>query len=174
MKTGLILPVPEAEPVVGEARERHDAAAVGAPPHVTLIFPFRPMEAVDGTVLNWLESLFASTPAFELSFARLGRFKGVRWLRPSPRAPVDDLVARLVRAFPDCPPYEGAHGSRPEPHLTFAVGRDEEALDFVALAVKERMTEPIRAQIRAAALYALDEAGWREQARFPLAGRATI
>jgi 2'-5' RNA ligase len=160
--------------VVGETRQRHDPnAALGVPAHVTLLYPFRPLERIDEGVLATLEALFAATPAFELTFARVGRFKGARWLAPEPRRGVDELTRRLTQAFPDCPPYEGAHG-HPVPHLTFAIGHDEEELDFAALAVKERLTAPIRSRVSAACLYALEETGWREQARFALGLSATI
>ncbi len=67
-RTALIIAVPEAEPVVGEWRERYDNARLGVPAHVTLLFPFVALEKLDDALLAELRELFASQPAFSFSF----------------------------------------------------------------------------------------------------------
>ena len=45
-ETAIIIPVPEAEAAVGQLRARYDrAAGLGAPPHITLLYPFLAPEA---------------------------------------------------------------------------------------------------------------------------------
>lgn len=46
-QTGVVVPVPAADPLVSRWRERFDpAAAFGVPPHVTIVYPFVPAEAL--------------------------------------------------------------------------------------------------------------------------------
>src|ERR1700742_776345 len=109
MRTGLVLVIPEAEPIVGEYRARHDpSAAEGLPAHVTVLYPFRETERIDAACLARLGDLFAAVAPFTLTFAATDQFPGVRWLAPEPRAPIDALTKSIAAAFPDCPPYAGA------------------------------------------------------------------
>lgn len=72
METGLILLVPEAEPVVAHIRRRCDPnAALGVPAHVTALYPFRPYELIDDEVKARLAALVGQTPAFEAAFAEV-------------------------------------------------------------------------------------------------------
>ena len=168
METGLILLVPEAGPVVADLRARLDPnAALGVPAHVTVLYPFRVLEQIDGETLARLQDICRRTPAFELAFLRTGRFPGVLWLAPEPRAPIDALAALLVEAFPECPPYGGRHAD-PEPHLTVAIQPNEARLGRAERTLRRRLTRPVRARIESCALFALRPEGWREQHRFPL------
>ena len=66
-RTALIVAVPEAEPLVGEWRAKHDwSAQHGVPAHITLLFPFVPADEVDEQLLGELRDLFASQPAFDV------------------------------------------------------------------------------------------------------------
>jgi hypothetical protein len=168
LETGLILPVPETERIVGDLRRRLDPnAAAGVPAHVTVLHPFRALERIDEATWIELGGIFARAPVFELGFARTGRFPGVLWLEPEPRGPIDALTRALADAFPDCPPYGGLYAD-PVPHLTVALGEDEAVLDRAERRLSRRLEVPIEARIASAALFARTPDGWREMRRFPL------
>jgi 2'-5' RNA ligase len=140
------------------------------PAHVTALYPFRVWEQIDPDALSKLERLFGDITPFDLTFAAIGRFPGVRWLAPEPRARIDALTNAVAGAFPDCKPYGGAFAD-PTPHLTFAIG-DEAVIDAVERAVKAGLVQPIRNRAENCVLYAFTEVGWREHARFRFTGNA--
>src|SRR5262245_51359310 len=54
-RTALIVAVPEAEPYVGALRLAHDpSAALGAPAHITILFPFVSPQSVDEAAIDEL------------------------------------------------------------------------------------------------------------------------
>ncbi len=168
METGLILRVPEAEPLVGDLRASLDPnAAEGVPAHVTVLYPFRPSEQIDAAVEARLTEIFRGIPAFDVSLLVIARFPGVLWLAPEPRAPIDALTRACVAAFPDCPPYGGAFAD-PAPHLTVAIQEKEARLDQAEARLRSRLSRPLRAHIGAVCLFENTAEGWREKARFPL------
>ena len=100
-RTALVVVVPEAEPLVGEWRERYDNASLGIPAHVTLLFPFVSTEVVDDALLEELRALFATQPSFSFSLPRVARFPDVAWLAPVPDAPFRRLTELIVSSYPD-------------------------------------------------------------------------
>src|SRR4051794_23286571 len=82
--TALIVSVPTAEAVVGSWRLRYDpSAALGMPAHVTVLYPFVPLEHLGEAGIQELHALFGQIPAPELEFRGLGTFEEVLWLAPS-------------------------------------------------------------------------------------------
>ena len=50
-ETALVIAVPEAEPLVSDWRAQHDwSAQRGVPAHITLLYPFAPIEKKGGVV----------------------------------------------------------------------------------------------------------------------------
>jgi hypothetical protein len=73
--TGLVVAVPEAEPVVGALRARLDAnAALGAPAHVNVLFPFVPADEPDGDTLERVTRVVSAVPRFRYAFRRTAWF----------------------------------------------------------------------------------------------------
>jgi 2'-5' RNA ligase len=168
-ETALVVTVPEAEPVVGDWRAKHDwSAQRGVPAHITLLYPFAPTEKVDETMLDQLRQLFAEEAPISFELARVARFPDVAWLAPEPSQPFSALTDLIAARFPAYPPYEGAH-EEVIPHLTVAEGGPE-LQDRVEEAVSGHL--PIRSYARDVAfLFEDDEGRWRETHRFPLSGR---
>ena len=112
MRTALVIVVPEVEPLIGRLRERYDAAgAMGAPSHVTLVFPFGDDEA-------GLEELFAAAPPFDFELVGTASFPdSTLYLEPEPAEPFVRLVEALAARYPDHPPYGGTHETI-VPHVT--------------------------------------------------------
>src|SRR5207247_1798174 len=104
-ETGILLPVPEAEPLVGPWRARYDAAAqTGVPAHVTLLYPFLPPDRIGPETLRGLTELFASVAPFDFRLAETRRFPRILYLAPRPAA---RRAARGAVGGPACPPPRG-------------------------------------------------------------------
>ncbi len=143
MESSVDVLVPAAAERIGTWYGTTQAAIDGMPPHITLLWPWLaapvPEEAIDR-----LRRVVGGVQRVELAFCGVGRFPGVVYLEPEPRTFVDDLVARLVTAFPETPPYGGAFGSAPVPHLTVATSADERVLDAIELRLQALIEDPLR------------------------------
>ena len=162
----MLVRVPEAEPVVGEWRQRYTLdAPAGIPAHVTVLFPFVEPERL-GEVEGRLAELVAGTAAFDLAFARTARWPEILYLEPEPAEPFVALTHAIEREWPDQPPYGGAHETI-VPHLTVAESADAAVLDRIAADVEPKL--PIAMRVHEASLFVEDHAGhWSEHSRLPL------
>ena len=107
-------------PAVNLLRNRMDpSAAQGVPAHVTLLYPFMPVDALDDSVRARVAGIVAAEPAFRVVFASVARWPNVVRLDPEPAEPFRRLTEALVKAFPGYPPYGGVH-TEIVPHLTIA------------------------------------------------------
>ena len=99
------------QPSLAAIRERWDlAASLGAQPHVTVLFPFLPPDAWPPDVRRDLAAIAAAQRAFEVRFARVGRFPGASvCLSPGTVGAVHGRSPRRASpASPTYPPYGGA------------------------------------------------------------------
>ena len=82
--TALVLLVPDAEPMAGHWRERHDpAAAEGMPAHITVLYPFIAARQIDDRALRDIESIVSTQPPMAIEFSDFGEFPEVLWLDPT-------------------------------------------------------------------------------------------
>jgi hypothetical protein len=166
-RSTIVIPVPEADPVIGEYRLQYDPPARrGMPAHVTLLYPFLPPDALDGTITARLQRLFAATPAFRFVLARTAEFaQGVLFLEPEPLEPFLTLTPRLTDEF-DVPPYEGRVAD-PYPHCTVA----QEADDLMRREIEVKLAPalPITSEaLQAWLMVRDDDTPWRVQDQFAL------
>ncbi len=149
--SALLLAIPEAEPVIGDLRQRHDSAApLGVPAHVTILFPFVPRARIDASMRDALRQLLATAPSFGYRFSRVGRFADTTvFLVPEPAEAFVELTERCHARWPQHPPYAGAFDVV-VPHLT----------------VGDRLEPGVADELEATAATLLREHG-------PVAGRAT-
>jgi 2'-5' RNA ligase len=170
-QTGIIVPLPDAEPVIGSFRREHtEGGARGAPAHVTLLFPFTDTAALTAERLRRVGEIVGSVPAFDVSLVATAYFAGtprILYLRPEPDTAFRDLTAALVAAFPEHPPYEGAFADV-IPHATVAMTEDAAVLERIEAEVAQRL--PIVTHVTEAALIVHDEAAdrWTIRERLPL------
>jgi 2'-5' RNA ligase len=135
------------------------------PAHVTILFPFVPRRQVAEAAPR-LAELLAGHEAFEATFARTARFPDVLYLDPEPAERFLRLTEAVAAAWPEHPPYEGAHDTV-IPHLTVAESDDAGLLDSIAAEVEPAL--PIRQRVEAATLFVEhDDGRWREHRRLPL------
>ncbi|GAA1401070.1 2'-5' RNA ligase family protein [Kitasatospora putterlickiae] len=164
-ESALVLPVPEAEAVVGPWRERYDPSArLGVPAHVTVLYPFLPAHRLDAGVLGDLGELLAAQGAFDLAFTHCGDFPGVHYLAPSAGAAarLNALTAAVAARWPEHPPY-GGRFAEVVPHLTVAYHDDPGP---VAAGLAPHL--PLTARAEAVRLLVFDGARWVRRADFPL------
>lgn len=165
--TALVLLVPEAEPVVGNWRDRHDpAAATGMPAHITVLYPFLPMGQVDDRVLRNIESLASGQRPFAIEFSDFGEFPGVLWLDPAS----DEgrrLTEVVLEQWPALVPY-----GNPEleivPHLTVTDGADAAVVDQARREIARQL--PFSAQVESLALMTFGDGQWSVECKFMLGG----
>jgi len=120
-ESAIIVPV-DLPVAVRRLRDRMDpSAAVGVPGHVTLLYPFMPAEALDAAVHAEVRRIVGAHEPFTFVLASVGRWPDVVYLAPEPAAPFSRLIEALATAFPDYPPYGGAHALADiVPHVTIA------------------------------------------------------
>ena len=168
-RTALVIMVPEADPVVGDARQRYDpAAAEGAPAHLSVLYPFLPVERIDAGVLTALRELFAGHEPFEVRFPRFGRFPDLLWLAPEPDGPVRALTASVTARWPETPPYGGAFGD-PAPHLTVAHRQPEDVHEAVEKECADALAL-LRTRVAEVQLVVFDGIRWGQHTAFRLGG----
>jgi hypothetical protein len=110
------------------------------PAHVTVLYPFiEPVLARDPDVIAAIDAAVGTVGGFACVFRRTAWFdEDVLWLDPDPARPFRDLTAAVWTAFPDYPPYGGAHDGS-VPHLTVGERRFG---DLASLEQAERKVAP--------------------------------
>ncbi len=166
--------VPISVPVaLARLRDRMDpSAAEGVPAHVTLLYPFMPVDALTPEVRQKVQRVVGAQDRFSVEFRSVARWPNVVYLPPEPAEPFRRLTTALAAAFPDYPPYQGAH---PEvvPHLTVAQDVPDDYFAAAEHALPGLL--PLRDMVREAWLIGhLPEQPWHSVWRLPLSDpRAT-
>ncbi len=172
--SGLVVVVPEAEPVVGRHRQLLDEnAARGVPAHVTVLFPFAPPRALDGATLRQVRAVVDGVPAFDYVLDRTAWFgDDVLYLAPEDPAPFRALTDRVHAAFPDHPPF-GGQLSEVVPHLT--VGHRHPRALLAAAEREVRTGLPVRGRATEVALLVRQSPDdrWTVVTAFPLGRRVS-
>lgn len=125
--TAVVVPVPEADPLVGPWRDRFDKhAAMGVPAHITLLSPFLPPDQLDAARPQ-LQALLGAAPG-QYSLSQLQPWPGLAVLEPRPLTWFLDASRALCRRW-GLLPYGGKHGDTVQPHLTVAYGDPDPAVE---------------------------------------------
>lgn len=166
IESALIVPV-ELPVAMRRLRDRMDpSAAEGVPPHVTLVYPFLPPEALDDETRSTVARIIAAEPAFTFRLTEVRRWPEVVYLPPEPSEPFHRLIVALAAAFPDYPPYGGVH-AEVVPHLTIAQDPRAEWLAAAERALPAML--PVREVAREAWLIAHGpERPWQMVWKLPL------
>jgi len=102
-----------------------EVAALGVPPHITVLWPWRkaPVTSQD---LTDLARVLKGIKPFQIVLDRLELFpNGTIYLAPQDGAAVRNATKAIAEVFPDCPPYRGGFLD-PMPHVTVAKASNEE------------------------------------------------
>jgi len=141
-QTVLSVTLPQANEVLSYVRSRFEGEVPppGAPPHITLLYPWMPPALIDEKVLTELARLLVGFPSFDFSLG-LGWFGcEVLLLVPEDPAPFVRLTKAIICRWPDFPYYGGDYDSI-EPHVSLAYG-DESSLSGLATEIVGQV--PIR------------------------------
>nr|WP_279591176.1 2'-5' RNA ligase family protein [Modestobacter marinus] len=156
-------------------RQQFDVSASwGVPAHLAVIYPFVTPRQVDDALLDGLTELLASVPAFDCTFTNTAWFgEEMLYLAPDPEEPFRRLTRVVAEAYPDHPPYRGAHGE-PKPHLSIGQRRQGDLAGLQHAQEVLCAAMPLRTHIDTAALYAGTRAAgsWQRVCTFPLARAA--
>ena len=110
----------------------------------------------------------ASAAPFDFRLDRTAWFgTAVLWLAPADPAPFAVLIARVVAAFPDYPPF-GGQFEEVVPHLTVGLGADVGAMRRAEQEIIPKL--PVVGRAAAVTMKAESSAGgrWEAIAAFPL------
>jgi hypothetical protein len=166
--TGLIVPVDAARPLLAPWLQRLPAAGRSLPPHVTALWPFLPVDALDGAAESRLERLLSGVSSFTFALTRVEELADAVVLTPEPVTPFAALTRLLWGEWPECPPFGGAYEDI-APHVVVAI--DPSAVDRAALEAVLPPALPLVA--RAAEVLLVEETpsgALRERRRFTLGG----
>ena len=146
VQSAILIPVPQADSVVGRWRFEYDpVAAAGVPAHVTLVVPWLPPAEITDGELAELEAELADVHAFDFSLARVDWFgRRVLWVAPEPADPFLKLTHRIADRF-NTPPWEDEF-DEVVPHLTVAHASDGVELVPIAADVATRLPVRCRAE----------------------------
>lgn len=118
-RTTLVVPVPEAEPLVGATRallDPHARRGLGA--HITLLSPWLGSVDFRQRDLQRLRTIIRQTEQFEAKLVTIGRFRHTLWLSVEPREPLVQLAELIRQEWPQVNPTSGVLCG--PPHLTIA------------------------------------------------------
>ena len=171
-ESAVIIPIPAVEPIVGQLRLQFDGSArLGAPAHVTLLYPFFPAEDVWDKI-RALRDACASIEAFAFSFVDVRRFPATAYLYPDQPGRFAQITRTLMKIWPELKPYGGAF-SDIVPHLTVADRVDSETLAAVEDSLRPQL--PVRCMAKDVWLLTSDATGvWSKTASFPLVAGAVL
>lgn len=165
-QSALLVPVPEADSVVGRWRHTHDPVAVaGVPAHITLIVPWLSPAEISEAALERLDAEVSDVKAFDFELTHVDWFgRRVLWVAPEPATPFLELTDRLAETF-GTPPWEGEFDTV-VPHLTVAHASDGVELVPVASAVSANL--PLRCRAGEIWVMVGDGTSWTRRHRTPL------
>jgi len=163
MKSVILIPVPNADPVINEWRKKYDSALKGIPAHITLLYPFKPPNKIETEDIKVLKDFFKKIEHFEFQLCQPNSFPTVLFLEPHPKEIFVNLTKQLVQIFPDYLPYEGKFSSV-NPHATIANLSDEKNLKRIKPAIISGLSKklPIMQKVTEAWLMIEKEDGYWE------------
>jgi 2'-5' RNA ligase len=171
MESTLVILVPETEGLVQSFRDRYDPAAkTGMPAHVTLVYPFKSPNEIDGLVLDTLNHCFSRFPPFKFSLTTINQFPDeTLYLAPEPDDPFRELTLAIWKCYPETPPYRGRY-STVVPHLTVADRMGEQGLGEVAREFEQaaECRLPIQGHAAEVALMDTRSGRWEINTKFKL------
>lgn len=145
-QSAVLVPVPQADAVVGRWRHQYDpVAAAGVPAHITLIVPWLAPDRLTAADLATLDAELSDVKAFDFELTRVDWFgHRVLWVAPEPAGPFLELTHRLSERF-GTPPWEDEFDDV-VPHLTVAHTADGVELVPIAADVATRLPVKCRAE----------------------------
>jgi hypothetical protein len=153
LSTGLIVPVDAAQELAEPWLHLLPAAGRSLPAHVTALWPFLPVEALDAAVERRLEELLSGAQPFAFALTRVATLADAAVLVPEPAEPFARLTRLLWDEWPEYPPFGGAFDDI-APHVTLAI--DPSAADRAG--IKAALAPRLPLAARASEVLLVEEA----------------
>jgi 2'-5' RNA ligase len=167
METALVLVLDDAEPFDEVRRELNaETVSSGVPFHITLLYPFAPVEELTDDLLAETRHFFAERAPFSFELTRIATWPRVVYVVPEPDTELRACMVALHALFPQWPPYGGVYEDV-TPHATLAEAVDAEGIQ---LEIDRRVSGHLPRRYRADAATLLEEyepERWRERERIP-------
>ncbi|MGH9106449.1 MAG: 2'-5' RNA ligase family protein [Acidimicrobiales bacterium] len=159
-QSAILVPVPEADVLVGKWRAVHDPKALtGVPAHITLVVPWLAPPQIKPEHLDALDQLLADQVSFAYLLDRVSWFGDrVLWLAPSPAEPFKRLTSLLASRF-GTPPWQGEF-KEVVPHLTVGLAGWAPAGGLPDAAADLSRKLPLRCQAREVDVMCGDGSHW--------------
>ena len=128
MQTAIIIVAPHEVQAIASPLMRRYApdSAIRVPPHITVLYPFVPVEGLDEACKK-VRTICANVAPFDITLRGYDSFPKVAFMMPANPEPIQALFRQIFAAFPECPPYGGAFGHDLHPHMTVGEFADVEA-----------------------------------------------
>jgi 2'-5' RNA ligase len=164
-ESAIIIPIPEAEPLVGPLRLQYDRSArCGVPAHITVLYPFCSIQAAVSQ-MEVLRELSQSIDKFTFSLIEVRQFLATAYLHPDKSETFVRITKTFAQRWPDCKPYGGTHNDI-VPHLTVADRVDSHTLSVVEVVLRRQL--PVDCVAAETWLLTSDDAGvWPRRRVFP-------
>ena len=126
------------------------------PAHITLLYPFKSPDEIDGLVLDTLSHCFSHFQQFKYSLMTISQFPvETLYLVPDPEDPFRELTLGIWGCYPETPPYRWRY-STVIPHLTVADRMGEQRLAEVAREFEQASQGRLPIQSHAAEVALMD------------------
>ena len=114
----IIAPLPVQAFAVPLMRQYSFESMLRVPAHITILFPFVPLNELDGAAAK-LTTICADIAPFDVTLDGYGHFPTTVYLKPANPAPIKAAFQAIHAAYPQYPPYRGAFGHEDIiPHMT--------------------------------------------------------
>jgi 2'-5' RNA ligase len=162
--TAVVVPVRLPAPLEGLRRRTAQEAATGLPAHLTMLYPFVALEALDDDLRLKLASILSPIDAFDYRLTERRRWPDTLYAAVEPEAPFRSMQSTLAAAFPEFPVYEGAFAF--DPHVTVVWGPQSEDAGIADDPAWKLL--PASRQAGFVDLIVRIDGRWRRRWRFPL------
>ena len=127
LKTALMIMMPpEVQTLALPTMRRYAERSMNYyPAHMTVIFPYVPFEALGSAILR-LHAACVEIAPFRMTLFGYGMFKNAVYMAPTDPELILEVFHKVFDAFPEAPPYGGAYGNDPHPHVTVGLFDTEE------------------------------------------------
>lgn len=168
-ESAILAPIPEAEFLVRELRNKFDPSAIhGIPAHVTVLFPFKHPDEITYDVIGKLTTVFSQFQQFDFQLSEIGTFPpAVVFLKPNVTEKFISITKEVVGVFPENPPYGGKF-TKINPHLTIGHELGDRFEECLSQAEDIRTKLPFNARVGEIYLMTSLDGEWTVREHFKL------
>ncbi|MHA6798789.1 2'-5' RNA ligase family protein [Bounagaea algeriensis] len=164
--TGLVLPVPEADPVLTTVSQGYPEAVRDVPAHISLLYPFLDADALDEQHINMLDDIFRTQPPVPVTLSECRRQEDGFVYLPATNDELTTLTETVRARWPEAVPHE-RRANVAEPHVTVAMQAPEESATRIQATVTAAL--PMVTVLQEAWLVVFSGTRWHVREHFSFA-----